>query len=90
MVVHPAPGSTNGTFVNALLYHLGDAAADLLLQQDEQDRNQFQVIAAPSSSSSFSFSSTEEEEEDGSFVNFDLPETPEAANASPQFLRPGT
>lgn len=23
MVVHPAPGSPNGTFVNALLYHLG-------------------------------------------------------------------
>ena len=30
MVVHPAVGSLNGTFVNALLYHLGAAAADIL------------------------------------------------------------
>jgi len=29
MVVHPAPGSPNGTFVNALLYHLGDEASQL-------------------------------------------------------------
>jgi 23S rRNA pseudouridine1911/1915/1917 synthase len=31
MVVHPAPGSPNGTFVNALIYHLGDKASNLLL-----------------------------------------------------------
>lgn len=30
MVVHPAPGSPNGTFVNGLLYHLGAAAQPLL------------------------------------------------------------
>jgi 23S rRNA pseudouridine1911/1915/1917 synthase len=30
MVVHPAPGSPNGTFVNALLYHLGEKATGLL------------------------------------------------------------
>lgn len=27
MVVHPAPGSWNGTFVNALMYHLENTAA---------------------------------------------------------------
>lgn len=30
MVVHPAPGSPNGTFVNALLHHLGSSAQPLL------------------------------------------------------------
>lgn len=30
MVVHPAPGSPNGTFVNALMYYLGDNAKLLL------------------------------------------------------------
>ena len=30
MVVHPAPGSPNGTFVNALLHYLGDEASTLL------------------------------------------------------------
>lgn len=30
MVVHPAPGSPNGTFVNGLLYHLGSAAQTLI------------------------------------------------------------
>jgi len=36
MVVHPAPGSPNGTFVNALLYHLGnDASEKLLLSLNE-------------------------------------------------------
>eukprot|EP01041_Mallomonas_annulata_P012010 gene12010-25160_t len=33
MVVHPAPGSPNGTFVNALLYYLGNEASTLLLQE---------------------------------------------------------
>lgn len=28
MVVHPAPGSWNGTFVNALVFHLENSAAD--------------------------------------------------------------
>lgn len=28
MVVHPAPGSWNGTFVNALVYHLEQSGAD--------------------------------------------------------------
>lgn len=34
MVVHPAVGSPNGTFANALLYHLGDNATQLLVQPD--------------------------------------------------------
>jgi 23S rRNA-/tRNA-specific pseudouridylate synthase len=34
MVVHPAPGSPNGTFVNALLYHLGPEAASRLLSNE--------------------------------------------------------
>jgi len=47
MVVHPAPGSPNNTFVNALLFHLGEFAASRLLdlpgsgateeEQDEED-----------------------------------------------------
>ena len=69
MVVHPAPGSPNGTFVNALLYHLGADAQKLLLSSailiDEADK---------------------EFDED---LDYDLPETPEAAQASPQYLRPG-
>ena len=78
MVVHPAVGSPNGTFVNALLYHLGDAAKGLLDS----------IITTPND---------DEEEFDGSGqigsndggIAVDLPETPEAAQASPQRLRPG-
>ena len=72
MVVHPAPGSPNGTFVNALLYHLGadaqkllDSKSPLISLDDEDSANG---------------------EDD---LDFDLPETPEAAKASPQYLRPG-
>ena len=35
MVVHPAPGSPNGTFVNALLYYLGADASKLLLDAND-------------------------------------------------------
>lgn len=35
MVVHPAPGSPNGTFVNALLYYLGDEISSRLLQSED-------------------------------------------------------
>ena len=72
MVVHPAVGSPNGTFVNALLYHLGDAAQSLL---------------DITSSTSTVVEDDDEEGVDGD--NVDLPETPEAAVASPQRLRPG-
>ena len=79
MVVHPAPGSPNGTFVNALLYHLGPAAADRLLEganragvkeEDEEDdygENEFLRDS----------------------LSLDLPETPEAAVATHTSLRPG-
>lgn len=69
MVVHPAPGSPNGTFVNALLYHLGPDAQKLL---------------AASKSALDAIDSDSEDD-----IDFDLPETPEAAQASPQYLRPG-
>lgn len=35
MVVHPAVGSPNGTFVNALLYHLGEGLATKLIAESE-------------------------------------------------------
>ena len=73
MVVHPAVGSPNGTFVNALLYHLGDAAQSLL--------------DITSSTTTEDDDDVEEDELNGD--NIDLPETPEAAVASPQRLRPG-
>lgn len=69
MVVHPAPGSPNGTFVNALLYHLGPDAQKLIdatkaaMGDDEKDMDDD--------------------------LDFDLPETPEAAQASPPSMRPG-
>lgn len=69
MVVHPAPGSPNGTFVNALLYHLGPDAQKLLI-----------------SSANLIDEGEKELDED---LDYDLPETPEAAQASPQYLRPG-
>ena len=72
MVVHPAVGSPNGTFVNALLYHLGDAAQSLL---------------DITTSSAIENEDDDDVETDGDSV--DLPETPEAAVASPQRLRPG-
>jgi len=37
MVVHPAPGSPNGTFVNALMYYLGDNAKLLLESEKDMD-----------------------------------------------------
>lgn len=68
MVVHPAPGSPNGTFVNALLHHLGPEAQKLLAES--------KLLA----------DSDMDLDDD---LEFDLPETPEAAQASPQYLRPG-
>lgn len=70
MVVHPAVGSPNGTFVNALLYHLGDTAKALIDQSKQ--------AVAPAN-----------DDLDDNEENVDLPETPEAANASPAALRPG-
>ena len=74
MVVHPAPGSPNNTFVNALLFHLGPAANRL----------------TESPWSGIDSDSGDEAEEDEVFVAAsDLPETPEAAVASHVSLRPG-
>ena len=108
MVVHPAPGSPNGTFVNALLYHLGDEAAEKLLENvgnadeiipemiSEIDENL--GLHDDDDGKDDNFEDYVEEYEDDVYngpvegdkpVPFDLPETPEAANASPQSLRPG-
>lgn len=74
MVVHPAPGSPNNTFVNALLYHVGADAAKNLIDGLSQ------------SQSNFYDSDDDNEEVD---LDIDLPETPEAAKATPVTLRPG-
>ena len=104
MVVHPAPGSPNGTFVNALLYHLGDEAAEKLLENvgnademiSEIDENL--DLHDDDDGKDDNFEDCVEEYEDDVYngpvegdkpVSLDLPETPEAANASPQSLRPG-
>lgn len=69
MVVHPAPGSPNGTFVNALLYHLGEDGQRLI----EAAR----------------LASLEDNREFDEDNELDLPETPQASQASPSYLRPG-
>lgn len=85
MVVHPAVGSTNGTFVNALLHHLGVRQAEEWFQRPKQStpiqqhRSIFQRRHRRSDVG-------EDGEDD---VLIDLPETPEAARASPLLLRPG-
>ena len=78
MVVHPAPGSPNATFVNALLYHLGPSATRLL---DE--------VGAASLASPEVQVLNDESEDLLDAGDVDLPETPEAAKASPASLRPG-
>ena len=74
MVVHPAVGSPNGTFVNALLFHLGSSKAEALLQ-----------AAVPLDT----ISDEEGFREGDSRDDLDLPETPEAAQATPASIRPG-
>jgi len=74
MVVHPAPGSPNNTFVNALLYHVGaDAAKNLI---DGLSQNIF-------------YDSDSDNDNEDIDIDIDLPETPEAAKATPITLRPG-
>ena len=106
MVVHPAPGSPNGTFVNALLWHLGDEAKNLLVSNPFESNLTFTSI----SSSSNGIDPSGHNSEDFDDIDFDddlynnplemmpsvvitspvdLPETPEAAQASPLSLRPG-
>jgi len=100
MVVHPAPGSPNNTFVNALLYHLGPNAATILInaanqqassgysQSEEEGEEVIEDVEVEVGEEE------EEEEEEGIIPmgkgkGIDLPETPEAAKASPPSLRPG-
>lgn len=104
MVVHPAPGSPNGTFVNALLYHLGDSASRLtntdpaaLPLEEDLDGEFADDMEVSVGESDFLMDSLD----DVSGVDLsitpdtlrgrpvDLPETPEAAKASPTYLRPG-
>ena len=73
MVVHPAVGSPNGTFVNALLFHLGSSKAEALLQAVPLD----------------TISDEEGLREADNREELDLPETPEAAQATPASIRPG-
>lgn len=106
MVVHPAVGSPNGTFVNALLFHLGPEGRRLL---DDGSQMGYRPIVSSdglqmggdTTPHGYGNNNNEEEEEeeeceggllDGDVIrgmDLDLPETPEAANASPTFLRPG-
>lgn len=81
MVVHPAVGSPNGTFVNALLFHVGPEGRRLL-----DDGSQM------GGDTHHDYFNDEDGLLDGDVLrdmDLDLPETPEAANASPTFLRPG-
>lgn len=110
MVVHPAPGSPNNTFVNALLHHLGPNASTILIDSthqkpgnigsaDESDKFSMHAHGDVMNSEDFEddLSIDEEVEEFNSRdnkssmggMNVDLPETPEAAKASPPSLRPG-
>lgn len=88
MVVHPAPGSPNATFVNALLFHLGPSATRLL---DDLPGFTAAVVAGLEEPDYV----PGKESESGPDVDLeaeldlDLPETPEAAVASHVSLRPG-
>jgi 23S rRNA pseudouridine1911/1915/1917 synthase len=84
MVVHPAVGSPNGTFVNALLYHLGDQARELLLSNQTTGDASISLHQLSDDDEE-----DEEEDDDNEHIGLDLPETPEAASSSPLFLRPG-
>jgi 23S rRNA-/tRNA-specific pseudouridylate synthase len=95
MVVHPAIGSPNGTFVNALLHHLGAKKADDWFSRDFVTRldkkGESQILSLEPDL--LTLSESEMEDEDGDVSDplgvLDLPETPEAARASPLYLRPG-
>lgn len=136
MVVHPAPGTPTGTFVNALIYHLGSQATELLLTHSRSKAMEDEIsdeVAEGSYFESIEHSTDQDnvenwqdigqdgddeydgeyddihfdhdDDEDEDFATFeapvqdiktsphesklDLPETPEAAQASPSFLRPG-
>jgi 23S rRNA-/tRNA-specific pseudouridylate synthase len=88
MVVHPAPGSPNGTFVNALLHHLGENATNLIpATEDALDILSSEYLDGDSDDQYLIDNS--DTMGDNSNAMKDLPETPEAAKASPVQLRPG-
>jgi hypothetical protein len=71
--------------VNALLYHLGDDASNLLKAQGNYREMSTPDASFDSKGSDDDLFDFEEDEE----AQIDLPETPEAAVATPQSLRPG-
>lgn len=96
MVVHPAPGSPNGTFVNGLLHHLGEEGRKRL-EIDINSNAQFPVTLESDDIEDLYESDIDETDESiplsseplPSVSALDLPETPEAAKASPKTFRPG-
>ena len=97
MVVHPAPGSPNGTFVNGLLYHLGEEGRKRL-EMDINSNAQFPPVALESDDNDDLYESDIYETDESIPLSLkslsaetalDLPETPEAAKASPKTFRPG-
>ena len=80
MCVHPGPGNPDGTFVNALLHHVGSDLAKGLMEGAEADCPMGTDIGQSRgrAGGSDSFDSV-----------VDLPETPEASVATPATLRPG-
>jgi 23S rRNA-/tRNA-specific pseudouridylate synthase len=93
MVVHPAVGSPNGTFVNALLFHVGPEGRRLLDDRSQMGyRPIFPDGLQMGGDTHHDYCNDEDGLLDGDVLrdmDLDLPETPEAANASPTFLRPG-
>lgn len=79
MVVHPAPGSPNGTFVNALMHHLGPNASRLLDSDGSISSSTVNILQA---------GKTDDYDDDDDY-EYDLPETPDASKATPKSLRPG-
>jgi len=72
MVVHPAPGSPNGTFVNALMHYLGEDATELLLRQASLSSNNRSLSLR--SSDSLSISNTAAKFESDSEVDLERDE----------------
>eukprot|EP01031_Cornospumella_fuschlensis_P030561 gene30561-36934_t len=82
MVVHPAVGSPNGTFVNALLYHIGEQAA-AALKTTPPAVPSLPIDPSPDSPSEYS----DYDSDDESLL--DLVETVEPTPYSAMSLRPG-
>ncbi|RYH19509.1 RluA family pseudouridine synthase [archaeon] len=91
MVVHPAVGSPNGTFVNALLYHIGEKAASTLKSVSPifNATSNLSPISIPPTDADVDLysSNTDYDSEDESLL--DIPEDAGATEATPLALRPG-